>query len=351
MRSRPMQHEGAIQMKAFGVFESLSPDSDGCFREVELEVPSPGPHDLLVRVRGVSVNPVDAKQRQSVRGLLAAPRILGWDACGEVVAAGDLVENFKIGDRVMYAGDLNRQGSYAEFQVVDERIAGAKPTSLTEEEAAALPLTSLAAWEALFERLEIDKEPGNGAALLVIGGAGGLGSMAIQLARRLSNCTVIATASRPESREWCTKLGAHYIIDHSADIPGQLSALGHGTVPYILNCSNNMPYWEVMSQVIAPEGSVCLVASTKAKLDLDIFMAKSARISWELMFTKTLFQTKSLDRQGAILNKVRELIDTGQIIHTKTASLGAMSPAALATAHRLIEEGKMIGKVTLSGVQ
>ena len=251
----------------------------------------------------------------------------------------------------MYAGDITRPGSYAEFQLVDERIVGPKPADLSCEEAATLPLTTLVAWESLFDRLEITRNDSDNPALLIIGGAGGLGSMAIQFARQLSNCTIIATASRPETQKWCAELGAHHVIDHSADLEDQLKAIGFETVPYILNCSNNIPYWEIMSRLVAPEGAICLVASTKAKLDLDLYMAKSVRINYELMFTRSIFGTDKMPVQGEVLSRVSEMISAGTIRHVMTKNLGPMTTSTLADAHKIIEQGRMIGKIALSGIQ
>ncbi len=338
-------------MKAVAVFEALSTDDPDCFVTIEMETPIPQGFDILVRVDGISINPVDSKERLGLSGRLEEPLVLGWDACGEVISVGECVQNFKPGDMVMYAGDITRPGSYAEYQLVDERIVGPKPSGLSCEEAATLPLTTLVAWESLFDRLEITRHDNDNPALLIIGGAGGLGSMAIQFARQLSNCTIIATASRPETLEWCSELGAHHVINHSSDLQGQLKSLGCETDPYILNCSNNIPYWEIMSQLIAPEGAICLVASTKAKLDLDLYMEKSVRINYELMFTRSIFRTDKMSIQGEVLRKTAEMISDGTIRHVMTKTLGPMSPSTLADAHRIIEQGRMIGKMALSGIQ
>ena len=203
----------------------------------------------------------------------------------------------------------------------------------------------------MFDRLEIDRDDAHSPALLIIGAAGGLGSMAIQFARQFSNCTIIATASRPASKKWCAELGAHHVIDHSRDLGEQLKALGFETVPYILNCSNNIPYWEIMSQIVSPEGAICLVASTKAKLDLDLYMEKSVRINYELMFTRSIFGTAKMSIQGDVLSKIADMIGTGTIRHVMTKSFGAMTPSSLAKAHNHIEQGHMIGKMALSGIR
>ncbi|MGC1497736.1 MAG: zinc-binding alcohol dehydrogenase family protein [Sulfitobacter sp.] len=337
-------------MKAVGVIEDLPTSDEASFVDFELPAPVAKGKDLLVRIDGISLNPVDFKERHDVVGKLAEPLILGWDACGEVLAVGENVETYKVGDMVMYAGEINRPGCYAEMQLVDERIVGPKPASLTPQEAACVPLTTLAAWEALFDRLEIDRITDDNIALLIIGGAGGLGSMAIQFARQLSKCKVIATASRKESKDWCLKMGAHHVIDHSIDLKDQLAVLGHDTVPLILNLSDNIPYWEVMADIISPEGAICLVASTKAKLDLDLFMGKSVRINYELMFTRSLYSTDKMPVQGTVLRRIAKMIDAGTIRHTKTIGLGKISAENIRKAHTRVETGRMIGKVTLSGM-
>lgn len=337
-------------MKAVGVLENLPTNNEASFVDFELPAPVASGKDLLVCILGISLNPVDFKERHDIVGKLTEPLILGWDACGEVLAVGDDVKTFKVGDMVMYAGEINRPGCYAERQLVDERIVGLKPESLTAEEAACVPLTTLAAWEALFDRLEIDRITDENTVLLIIGGAGGLGSMAIQFARQLSKCKVIATASRKESKDWCLKMGAHYVIDHSKDLKEQLVNLGHDTVPLILNLSNNTSYWEVMANIVSPEGAICLVSSTKAKLDLDLFMGKSVRINYELMFTRSLYSTEKMPIQGDVLRRVAKMIDSGTILHTRNEDMGKISAANIRNAHARVETGRMIGKASLSGM-
>jgi len=339
-------------MKTIAVFEALPSSDPNCFVVVEQDIPEAAGRDLLIRIDAVSVNPVDSKDRLGISGRRDTPLILGWDACGEVIATGDQVENFKVGDKVISAGDISRQGSYAQFQLVDERITAPKPAGLTDLQAATLPLTTLAAWEALFDRLELPtKNAPEKPAVLIIGGAGGLGSMAVQFARQFSCCTVIATASRPETQAWCRELGAHHVIDHSGDIEAQLQTLGYADVPYILNCSDNIPYWELMSRLVSPEGAICLVASTKAKLDLDLFMEKSVRINYMLMFTRSLFQTKTMQLQGDLLARLSGMISTGKVRHVMTKDLGPMSPASLAQAHAQIKSGRTVGKIGLSALR
>lgn len=338
-------------MKAVAVFEALPASDPNCFEEIEVETPVPTGRDILVRIDAISINPVDSKERLGIVGRLDEPLILGWDTCGEVISIGEGVKKFKPGDMVISAGDITRPGSYAEYQLLDERIVGRKPESLTCEEAATLPLTTLVAWESLFDRLEISRNDGGSPTLLIIGGAGGLGSMAIQFARQFSNCTIVATASRPETQKWCTELGAHHVIDHSRDLGEQLKAIGYETVPYILNCSNNAPYWETMSELVSPEGAICLVASTKAKLDLDLYMAKSVRINYELMFTRSMFRTDKMSLQGDLLDKLSDMISHGTVRHVMTANFGPMTAETLAKAHAHIEKGRMLGKMALSGIQ
>ena len=337
-------------MKAVGVLENLPTENEASFVDFELAAPVAEGKDLLVRIDGISLNPVDFKERRDIIGKLVEPLILGWDACGEVLAVGEGVKTYKVGDMVMYAGEINRPGCYAELQLVDERIVGPKPESLTPEEAACVPLTTLAAWEALFDRLEIDRITNENTALLIIGGAGGLGSMAIQFARQFSKCKIIATASRKESKDWCLKMGAHHVIDHSKNLKHQLVNLGHDTVPLILNLSNNIPYWEVMADIVSPEGAICLVASTKAKLDLDLFMGKSVRINYELMFTRSLYSTDKMSMQADVLRRVAQMIDSGKIVHTRTEDMGKISAVNIRKAHACVETGRMIGKATLSGI-
>lgn len=337
-------------MKAFAVTQALPTSSPDCFESIRVETPTPTGRDILIRINAISINPVDSKERLGISGRLAEPRILGWDACGEVIAIGEDVENFRPGDMVISAGDITRPGSYAEYQLLDERNVGRKPPMLSNEAAATLPLTSLVAWESLFDRLEISKEDKDSPVLLIIGAAGGLGSMAIQFARQFSNCTIVATASRPESQKWCTELGAHHVINHFGDMKNQLKILGFETVPYILNCSANIPYWEIMSELVSPEGAICLVASTKAKLDLDLYMAKSVRINYELMFTRSLFGTDKMSLQGELLSKLSDMISSGAIRHVMTKNCGPMTVESLAAAHKQIETGRMLGKIALSGI-
>jgi zinc-binding alcohol dehydrogenase family protein len=338
-------------MKAIAVYEALATDDPKCFEVIEVETPVPTGRDILIRIMAISINPVDSKERHEITERRDEALILGWDACGEVMSVGEDVQNFKVGDMVISAGDITRPGSYAEYQLLDERIVGHKPNGLSNEEAATLPLTTLVAWESLFDRLEISRNDEDSPAVLIIGGAGGLGSMAIQFARQFSNCTIIATASRTETQEWCADLGAHHVIDHSGNLGDQLKAIGYETVPYILNCSNNIPYWEIMGDLVSPEGSICLVASTKAKLNLDLYMAKSISIKYELMFTRSIYGTKKMHLQGELLTKLSDMISKGIVRPIMTENFGPMTTENLAKAHHCIEQGRMIGKMALSGIE
>lgn len=338
-------------MKAIGAqYEPTS--APNCFTEFELDRPEPNPRDLLVRVKAVSVNPVDYKVRKSIQEKLSTPRILGWDAAGIVEAVGSEVTLFQPGDQVYYAGSLLRPGSNSEYQLVDERIVGRKPTSLSFEEAAALPLTTLTAWEALFEQCGIVPEKTqNQATVLIIGGAGGVGSIAIQLAKQLAGLRVIATASRPASIEWCLKLGADACINHHESFAAQLEKLGIPQVNYILCFNNTDSHWEAMAEVIKPHGKICSIVETRQPLDLNLLQRKSATFTWELMFTKSMYETENMQTQHDLLNRVADLIDQGVLQGTMTESLGSLSAASLAQAHARLESGQMIGKLVLSGVE
>lgn len=320
--------------------------------ELDCPDPPPGPHDLLVRVEAVSVNPIDCKIRASHRPD-AAPRILGWDASGVVEAVGEEVRLFKPGDAVMYAGSLDRPGSNAELQLVDERLVGLKPRSLDFEQAAALPLTALTAWEALFEHLGIPPAPTTAnrqRRLLVIGAAGGVGSMAIQLAKGLAGIPVLATASRPESRDWCLKLGADECLDHHGDLARQLADRGLDGVDYVLNCNSTDAYLPLMAQLIRPFGRICCLVSHEAPLDLNPLKSKSVAFAWEFMFTRPTFRTPDMATHHRILARLAELVDQGRLRSTLTESLGPLTVENLNAAHERLKSGRMIGKLALSGV-
>lgn len=333
-------------MKAIQFQPGLGLDDPNVALEVNLPTPTPTGHDILVRIEAVGLNPVDTKVRPAAA---AEPKTLGFDAAGTVEALGEDVTLFKIGDPVYYAGDISRPGSNADFQLVDERIAAIRPTTIDTVSAAALPLTSLTAWECLFDRLRIDPDGGHaGKSLLIIGGAGGVGSLGIQLAK-LAGLSVIATASRPESNQWCRELGADHVINHHEAIAPQLQEVGFPQVDYIANFNNTDAYWDVMGEVIAPQGHIVLIVEPSGDLNIGgPLKLKSVSISWELMFTRPLFQTSDLTRQNEILTRVATLIDAGKLQSTASQTLSPMTPATLIEAHQLIESGRTIGKLTIT---
>ncbi|MBB6220862.1 zinc-binding alcohol dehydrogenase family protein [Rhizobium leguminosarum] len=317
--------------------------------DIELPMPEARGHDLLVEIKAVSVNPADVKIRAHVAPPTDEPRVLGWDAAGIVKAVGADVTLFKPGDQVFYSGALARSGTNAEFHLVDERIVGAKPKSLDFAAAAALPLTTITAYEALFDRLKV-QDPVSGAArsILIIGGAGGVGSIAIQIARVLTDLTVIATASRRETQAWVKDLGAHHVIDHSSPIAPQVAALGIGAPGFIFSTTNTDLHIGDIVEVIAPQGRFALIDNPKT-LDVVPFMRKSASIHWELMFTRPLFETPDMIEQHRLLNRISELVDAGRIRTTLSETIGPINAANLKKAHAMVETGRMKGKAVLAG--
>jgi NADPH:quinone reductase len=344
-----------LLMRAVGLYRYLPIDDPQSFVAAEVPTPEPTGRDLLVRVHAVSVNPVDVKQRAPKSVVEPNLRILGWDAAGVVAAVGPDVTRFKPGDAVYYAGSIDRPGSNAEYQLVDERIVGPKPASLTFQQAAALPLTTITAWEGLFERLGIAKQATANAerTLLIIGGAGGVGSIAIQLAKRVAGLHVVATASRPDSVRWCQELGADAVIDHGASLPEQLASLGLPAVEYIFCLNSTEQHFRAMADMIAPQGKLCTIVEAKHNqpLDMNLLQRKSATFAWELMFTRPLFQTHDMQAQHELLAEVAELIDNGTLRTTLTSELGPLTPHSLREAHRQIETGRMIGKLALRGIE
>lgn len=334
-------------MRAIGFTKCLPIDNAEALLDLDIPAPeAPQGHDMLVEVRAVSVNPVDTKRRRSEEPK-DGPRVLGFDAAGVVRAVGPLCTLFQAGDEVFYAGVVNRPGSNAELQLVDERIVGRKPKTLTFAEAAALPLTSITAWEGLHDRLCIHEGAGEGQALLVIGGAGGVGSMVIQIARQRTALTVVATASRPETVAWCRDLGAHHVVDHRQDIAEQLKAIG--VKPrYVFSTNTTARNWEQIVASVAPQGAIVLIES-QAPIDARQLMPKSVSLHWELMFTRPLFGTPDMVEQHHLLDAVADLVDHGRIRTTMTRDLGPMTAERLREAHALVESGTMIGKVVLEG--
>ncbi|KRE83656.1 NADPH:quinone reductase [Rhodanobacter sp. Soil772] len=337
-------------MKAVALTRYLPIDDPQSLLDVELPMPAPGAHDLLVRVEAVSVNPVDTKLRSPKPQVEAQPKVLGYDAAGTVEAVGASVDGFQPGDRVYYAGDVTRPGSNAQFQLVDARLVGHAPRSLDLAEAAALPLTAVTAWELLFQRMPFDSEHGGeGKSLLVIGGAGGVGSIAIQLARR-AGFTVIATASRAETIDWCRAMGAQHVINHRHALAPQLEALGFGQVDAVLNLADTDHYWDAIGQLLAPQGHVGLIVEPAGALRIgDPYKAKCIGIHWEFMFARARFNTPDMAEQGRILERVASLIDAGELRGTRTETLAPIHAANLREAHRRLESGRTIGKLVLAG--
>ncbi|HYO70605.1 MAG TPA: zinc-binding alcohol dehydrogenase family protein [Archangium sp.] len=336
-------------MKAVALKRYLPSSDPESLLDVELPDPVPQGRDLLVRVHAISVNPVDVKVRSPKDKTESSPRVLGWDASGVVEATGPDVKLFQRGDAVYYAGSIVRPGCDSELHLVDERIVGPRPKSLDDAQAAALPLTALTAYEGLFDRCAID--PGgkhSGRTLLVINGAGGVGSIAIQLAR-LAGLRVIATASRPESQQWCRDMGAHHVINHREDIPQQLKGLDIPEVDYVFNTVDTSGYWNTMCEVIKPFGRMVSIVETSQPVDLGRLMGKSVSFSWELMFTRSRFQTQDLEEQHRALKQMAGWIDSGRLRTTLTEKLSPINAANLRAAHARVESGKMVGKLVLAG--
>lgn len=306
---------------------------------------APRGHDLLVEVRAVSVNPVDAKQRAGADPA-GEPRILGFDAAGVIVGRGPEAHIFGNGEEVYYAGVINRPGSNAQFQLVDERIVGRKPRNLSFGEAASLPLTTITAWEALFDRLRVPRGA-TGGAVLVIGGAGGVGSMAIQLLRKMTGLTVVTTASRPETRAWCEQMGAHVVLDHSGDLVAEAKARGL-KFPWIFSTTQTAKHWLAICEMVAPQGAVCAIDDFMA-MEIGRLKAKAASFHWESMFTRAIYRTPDMIEQHNLLSEVAGMVEAGLIRHTLTRKLGRIEAAHLLEGHALVESGTMIGKAVAEG--
>ncbi|MEG2101988.1 MAG: zinc-binding alcohol dehydrogenase family protein [Flavobacterium sp.] len=335
-------------MKAIGFKTSLAIAEKDSFIEFETSKPVPAPHDLLVKIDAISINPVDFKVRQSSAKdtVLENPKIIGWDAVGIVEAVGENVTLFKKGDEVYYAGDITKQGSNAEYQVIDERITGRKPKSLSIEEAAVIPLTGLTAWEILFDRIRINPEKDKGKSILIIGGAGGVGSIAIQLAKKIAGLTVIATASRPETVDWCKKQGADFVVDHKNLISSVRDA-GFENVDFILDFVDTNLYWDLMVELIKPQGHIASITGSSDPVALNKLKNKSVSFSWELMYTRSMFQTEDMIEQHNILNKIADLLDAGILKTTLNETLIGLTADNLKKAHQLLESGKTIGKIAI----
>jgi zinc-binding alcohol dehydrogenase family protein len=336
-------------MKAIGYRVSKPILADDSLLDFEVDISAPGPRDLRVAVRAVSVNPVDIKQRLNTAPPQGHTRILGFDAAGVVDAVGEEVTLFKPGDEVFYSGALNRPGTNSELHLVDERIVGRKPKTLNFTQAAALPLTSITAWELMFDRLGVPLgRKTRGGTLLIVNGAGGVGSILTQLARRLTGLDVVATASRAETIAWCRKMGAHHVIDHRRPLNEALKEIGITSVEYVASLSATDQHLPAILDVIAPQGHLALIDDPQT-LNILPFKRKSVSVHWEFMFTRSLFQTADMNEQHRLLNEVADLVDDGLIATTLTKEGGTIDATHLKQAHALIESGRSYGKVVLTG--
>ena len=335
-------------MKAIGYHHNLPIDNPAALQDLTLPTPTLEARDLLVRVSAISVNPVDTKIRRNSPPAEGQTRVVGWDAVGTVEAIGAGVTLFKTGDRVYYAGAINRPGANSELHAVDERIVALAPTSIDDAQAAALPLTAITAYELLFDRLRVAKDAGAGQSLLVVGGAGGVGSILIQLSRQLTQLKVIATASRPETKQWCLDLGAHAVIDHSRPLAAELTAAGLGQVDYVASLTQMAQHYTQMIEALKPQGALAAI-DDMAGLDPMLLKSKSISLHWELMFTRSLYETPDMINQHHLLNRVSALIDQGVLQTTVGEHFGAINAANMRRAHALIESGKARGKIVLEG--
>ena len=336
-------------MKAVAYKTAGPIDREDALQNITLETPRAEGRDLLVKINAVSVNPVDTKVRMGKPPEGSEWRVLGFDAAGVVEAVGFEVKNFKPGDAVFYAGSIARPGTNSEYHLVDERIVGRKPASLSDAEAAALPLTAITAWEMLFDRLDVKRPtPQGGNTILVIGGAGGVGSITTQLLRALTDLTVIATASRPETQDWVRECGAHHVIDHRQPLAPQVEALGLGAPGFVFSTTQTGQHLADIVELIAPQGRFGLI-DDPGELNAMPFKLKAVSLHWELMFTRSLFETPDMAEQGRLLNEVAALVDAGRIHTTATEVAGKIDAATLRAVHARIESGSARGKIVLEG--
>lgn len=335
-------------MKAVGLYSYLPIDHPESLLDVKIPKPIATGRDLLIKVKAISVNPVDAIVRSPKPDVEEVPKVLGWDVAGIVEEVGSDCSLFNPGDEVYYSGSITRQGGNSEYHLVDERIVGEKPRNLDFAESAALPLTTTTAYESLFDRLQISHDPiqNKNKTILIIGAAGGVGSIAIQLAK-ISGLTVIGTASRLETSNWVRDLGADYTINHHEEFTQQLKGLGLGTVDYILCLSKTEMYWETMEKVIVPQGKICSIVETDEKLDITLMKDKSVTFVWEMVFTRSMFETNDMIEQHYLLNKVSKLIEQGKIRTTLSERLSPINAENLKKAHKKVESNTSIGKIVL----
>ena len=335
-------------MKALGFDRPLPIDQPGALKDIDLPTPVPGPRNLLVRVKAVSVNPVDTKVRAKAQPAPGEFRVLGYDAVGLVEAVGAEVTNFKPGDRVYYAGAIDRPGTDSELHAVDERIVAIAPASLGDAQAAALPLTTITAYELLFDRLGVAHGGGEGQTLLVVGGAGGVGSILIQLARQLTRLRIVATASRPETRQWCLDLGAHLVVDHQQPLAGALREQGIEGVELAAGLTHTEKHYEQLVEAILPQGKLALIDDMPV-LNAMALKSKCISLHWEFMFARSMYRTPDMHRQGELLAEVAQLVDAGRVRTTLGQAFGTINAANLTRAHAFIESGQAQGKVVLEG--
>jgi len=336
-------------MKAVAYRKSLPIDDADSLIDIELPAPQAQGRDLLVEVKAISVNPVDVKIRANAAPAEGEAKVIGWDAAGVVKAVGPDVTLFKPGDEVWYAGDLTRPGTNSELHLVDERIVGHKPKNIDFAQAAALPLTAITAWELLFDRLEVSRDKGvQGQSLLVIGAAGGVGSILVQLARQLTGLTVIGTASRPDTAAWVKELGAHHVIDHSKPLNEEIARLGLPPVSHIASLTHTDHHWSAIVEVLAPQGKVAVI-DDPAAIDVRLLKRKSASLHWEFMFARSMFNTADIQKQHQLLNDVAVLIDTGVLKTTVGEHFGTINAANLKRAHALLASNRAKGKIVLEG--
>ena len=334
-------------MKAIGFKTSHDIKHEESLIEEEIQKPSAKDYDLIIEVKAASINPIDLKVRSksSLDKTMEQIKVLGYDGLGIIESLGDKVEGFKIGERVFYAGDVTKNGSNAQYQKVDSRIVAKAPKSLSDAQAVVLPLTSLTAWEAMFHRMNIKKDENK--TILIIGGAGGVASIAIQLIKTRTNLTVITTASREESKSWCKSMGADYIVNHK-NLIKEVKEAGFEHVDYIFNAADTSMHWNSMAELIAPQGKICLLVDASEPLDINKFKLKSVSINWESMFTRTMFKTQDLKQQQEILTHISKLADEGKIKTTLNKTLEGFSVENIKEAHKLTQSGKNIGKIALT---
>jgi zinc-binding alcohol dehydrogenase family protein len=337
-------------MKAVGYQQPLSIEHANSLMDLDLPAPTPEPRDLLVEVKAIAVNPVDTKIRASTKPLEGQHKVLGWDAVGIVREVGSEATLFRPGDRVWYAGAIDRPGANSELHVVDERLVGRAPTSLKDSAAAALPLTAITAWELLFDRLGITRGDGKGKSLLVVGAAGGVGSILTQLARKLTELTVVGTASRPETIQWVKELGAHHVLDHAKPLATELRRAGLASPEYVVSLTNTTQHFGQIAELIAPQGKFGLIDDpAPGSVDITLLKRKAASLHWELMFTRSLYQTPDMIEQHRLLTEVAKLVDDNVLRSTVGEHYGKISAENLRRAHAHIESGKAKGKIVLEG--